>query len=61
MNEERYLRRIDDLGRVVIPREIRKLVGIEQGDLLEVLSVNIENNQQFERYVLLKLIKEDSE
>ena len=29
-------RRIDDLGRVVIPKEIRKALKIEEGDLLEV-------------------------
>lgn len=31
------VRRIDDLGRVVIPREIRKQFGIEEGDPLEIL------------------------
>lgn len=30
------VRRIDDLGRVVIPREIRKKIGVEEGDLLEI-------------------------
>lgn len=30
------VRRIDDLGRVVIPREIRKNVGINEGDPLEI-------------------------
>ena len=30
------VRRIDDLGRVVIPREIRKQFGIEEGDPLEI-------------------------
>lgn len=30
------IRRIDDLGRVVIPREIRKQFGIEDGDPLEI-------------------------
>jgi len=29
------IRRIDDLGRVVIPKEIRKRIGIEEGDPLE--------------------------
>ncbi len=59
--ENRHLRMIDDLGRVVIPREVRQLVGIKEGDLLEVSSVDIENDQQFERYVLLKLIEDGSE
>lgn len=30
------VRRIDDLGRVVIPREIRKQFGIKEGDPLEI-------------------------
>ena len=30
------VRRIDDLGRVVIPREIRKNLGIKEGDPLEI-------------------------
>lgn len=30
------IRRIDELGRVVIPREIRKTCGIHEGDPLEI-------------------------
>lgn len=30
------VRRIDDLGRVVIPRDIRKNMGIREGDPLEI-------------------------
>ena len=30
------IRRIDDLGRVVIPKEIRRILGISEGDPLEV-------------------------
>ena len=30
------IRRIDDLGRVVIPREIRRNMGIREGDPLEI-------------------------
>ena len=30
------VRRIDDLGRVVIPREIRRNLGIREGDPLEI-------------------------
>ncbi len=29
-------RRIDQLGRVVIPAELRKILGIRQGDLLDI-------------------------
>ena len=31
-----YVRRIDDLGRVVIPKVIRKLAAIEEGDELQI-------------------------
>jgi stage V sporulation protein T len=30
------VRRIDDLGRVVIPKEIRRSLGIQEGDPLEI-------------------------
>lgn len=30
------VRRIDDLGRIVIPREIRRSLGIREGDALEI-------------------------
>ena len=30
------VRRIDDLGRVVIPKETRKIFGIREGDPLEI-------------------------
>lgn len=30
------VRRIDDLGRIVIPKEIRKKFGIEEGASLEI-------------------------
>lgn len=34
------VRRVDDLGRVVIPKEIRKTMEIKIGDLLEVFTEN---------------------
>ena len=34
------IRRIDDLGRVVIPKEIRKNLRIKEGDNLEIFVVN---------------------
>lgn len=37
------VRRIDDLGRVVIPKEIRRSIGISEGDPLE-LYVDTESN-----------------
>lgn len=30
------IRRVDDLGRVVIPREIRRTMGIREGEPLEI-------------------------
>lgn len=33
------VRRIDDLGRVVIPKEIRRQIGIQGGDPLEVFTI----------------------
>ena len=34
------IRRIDDLGRVVIPKEIRKSLHIREGDALEIVVVD---------------------
>ena len=38
------IRRLDDLGRVVIPKEIRRVLEISQGDALKV-SVNSKTGQ----------------
>lgn len=35
------VRRIDDLGRVVIPKEIRQNAGIREGDALEIVLVQL--------------------
>ena len=32
------VRRVDDLGRVVIPKELRNTLGIEDGDPLEIFT-----------------------
>lgn len=34
------VRRIDDLGRVVIPKEIRRSIGIREGDPMEIFLDN---------------------
>lgn len=34
------IRRIDDLGRIVIPKEIRRSVRIDEGDPLEIFTTN---------------------
>ena len=33
------IRRIDDLGRFIIPKEIRRQIGIREGDLLEIFTI----------------------
>lgn len=42
------IRRIDDLGRVVIPKEIRKTMMIQEGDPLEIFTED--NNIIFSKY-----------
>ena len=43
------VRRIDDLGRVVIPREIRKSMRIKEGDPLEIFTTR-EGEVIFKKY-----------
>ena len=38
MKTTNIIRRVDDLGRVVIPREIRKTLGIREGEALEIFT-----------------------
>ena len=46
------VRRIDDLGRVVIPKEIRKTLRIKEGDPLEICNKRRYNkNKQQNRWV----------
>lgn len=40
MKSTGIVRRIDDLGRVVVPKEIRRALGIREGDPLEVFVEN---------------------
>lgn len=53
MKSTGIVRRIDDLGRVVIPKEIRRTQGIREGDPMEIF-VNGDS------VVLKKYIDEDS-
>ena len=34
------IRRIDDLGRVVVPKELRRMMRIKEGDPLEIFTTN---------------------
>ena len=43
------VRRIDDLGRVVIPKEIRRTMRIREGDPLEIFTNN-EGEVIFKKY-----------
>lgn len=52
MKETGIIRRIDDLGRVVIPREIRSKVKIKEGDLLEIHYDD--NGVYFQKHNLIK-------
>lgn len=36
------VRKLDNLGRIVIPKEIRSVMGINEGDSLEMAQVNNE-------------------
>ena len=49
------VRRVDDLGRVVIPREIRRNLGIREGDPLEIFIH--EDCIYFKKYIPNKLEK----
>lgn len=53
------VRRIDDLGRVVIPKEIRRTLKIREGDPLEIF-LGDDNCVCFKRYSVLGSLNEDS-
>lgn len=38
MRSTGIVRKLDDLGRIVIPKETRKVLGIKEGDSLEVFT-----------------------
>lgn len=40
MKESGIVRRVDPLGRIVIPMEIRKVMSINEGDPLEIVKDN---------------------
>ena len=44
------VRRIDDLGRVVIPKEVRLNMGIKEGDPLEIYTTDNPGEIVFKKY-----------
>lgn len=44
------IRRIDDLGRVVIPREVRRRLGIREGDAFELFMTEDLRGVIFQKY-----------
>lgn len=51
------VRRIDDLGRVVIPKEIRRTMGIREGDAFEIFVS--EDSVTFKRFNPNQELKEE--
>lgn len=45
MQTTNIIRRVDDLGRVVIPREIRRTLGIREGEALEIFTGKTANGE----------------
>ena len=48
------IRRIDDLGRIVIPKDIRREMRIREGDPLEIFVDRHENIVGFQKYDIEK-------
>ena len=44
------VRRIDDLGRTIIPKEVRRLMGIKDGDAFEIFIDKASNEVIFRKY-----------
>lgn len=51
------VRRIDDLGRVVIPKEIRRTMGIREGEAFEIFAS--EDSVTFKRFNPNQELKEE--
>lgn len=52
------VRRIDDLGRVVVPKEVRRNLGIREGDALQCIRVAVEDSDLSCRMEFLQSITE---
>lgn len=59
MNQTGIVRKIDDLGRIVIPKEIRKTFRIREGDPFEIV-VDNEGNITLCRYKPMNSIKDNA-
>ena len=65
------IRRIDDLGRVVVPKEVRVNLGIRDGDAFEIFTTEDRRGVVFQKYIFdtpvaqalksLRVAVEDSE
>lgn len=51
------VRQLDDLGRIVIPKEIRRVIGIREGDPLEIYS-NDDNSITLRKFKKITPVKE---
>lgn len=59
MTKSGITRRIDELGRIVIPKEIRSNLGIREGELLEIIIEN--NNILIKKFSQIENIKDVSQ
>ena len=46
------IRKVDELGRVVIPKEIRNQLDIDVGTNIEISMVTIQNDKKSKEYVV---------
>lgn len=46
------IRKVDELGRIVIPKEIRNQLGIDVGTNVEISMVKIQNDKKSKEYVV---------
>ena len=59
MKETGVVRHLDELGRIVIPKEIRKNLRINEGDLVEIF-VDEKESVILSKHTPFKLMEEDS-
>ncbi len=59
MKATEIIRRVDDLGRVVIPKEIRRVLRIREGDPLEIFIED--GGVVFKKYDTCASVRKESE